>query len=105
MKKIIIGVLFGVVAGIVDIIPMLIQKLSWDANISAFTFWIIAGFFIATTKINLEGTMKGMAVSLLLLIPIAFIIGWKNPISLLPIIIMNLILGSILGFLIDKFGK
>jgi len=105
MKKIIIGVLLGAVAGIIDIIPMLIQKLSWDANISAFTFWIIAGFFIATTKIGLEGTMKGMAVSLLLLTPLAFIIGWKEPVSLLPIVIMNLILGSTLGFLIDKHGK
>ena len=29
MKKIKIGILFGVVAGIIDVIPMIMQKLTW----------------------------------------------------------------------------
>jgi len=37
MKKIRLGILLGAVAGIVDVIPMLLQNLSWDANVSAFT--------------------------------------------------------------------
>jgi len=44
-------------------------------------------------------------ISFLLLIPCAFLIGWHQPISLLPISIMTLILGSLLGFVIQKFGK
>jgi hypothetical protein len=35
MNKIVVGIIFGTVAGIIDVIPMLIQKLTWDANLSA----------------------------------------------------------------------
>lgn len=105
MKKTQLGIILGIIAGIIDVIPMIIQKLTWDANISAFTFWIAAGFFIAATNIKLKGVLKGITISLILLVPLAFIIGWQEPKSLIPIIIMNLILGSGLGFLIDKYGK
>ncbi len=103
MKKISLGLLFGLIAGIIDVIPMLIQHLSWDANLSAFTFWIITGFFIATTNLPLKGALKGVTISLLLLIPTALIVGWQEPKSLIPIIIMNLILGSGLGFILEKY--
>lgn len=102
MKKIQFGLLLGVIAGIIDVIPMIIQKLTWDANLSAFTFWVIAGFFITTTNIPLKGALKGMFVSLLLLAPLSFIIGWQNPLNLIPVTGMNLILGSALGFFINK---
>lgn len=100
-----LGISFGLIAGVIDVIPMLIQKLTWNANLSAFTFWIIAGFFIATTQINLKGIIKGMIISILLLIPLSFIIGWQEPISLVPITVMNLILGGALGFFIEKYGE
>ncbi|MEK7167162.1 MAG: hypothetical protein AAB732_02025 [Patescibacteria group bacterium] len=105
MKKTQLGILLGIIAGIIDVVPMVLQKLTWDANLSAFTFWIVAGFFIATTNISLKGALKGVVISILLLIPLAFIIGWQEPVSLIPITIMNLILGSALGFLIEKYGK
>lgn len=105
MKKTRLGIILGIIAGIIDVIPMIIQKLTWDANISAFTFWITAGFFIATTNIKLKGALKGITISLILLIPLTVIIGWQEPMNLIPVIIMNLILGAGLGFLIDKYGK
>lgn len=105
MKKTQLGILLGIAAGIIDVIPMIIQKLTWDANLSAFTFWTLAGFFISTTNIKIKSALKGATISLILLIPLAFIIGWKGPSNLIPIVIINLILGSLLGLLIDKFGK
>lgn len=105
MKKIWLGLLAGTVAGIIDVIPMIIQKLTWDANLSAFLFWIVAGFFISTTNIGLKGAKKGITISLILLLPLAIIIGWKEPLSLIWVTIFNLILGSSLGYIIDKFGN
>lgn len=105
MNKIKLGILLGIIAGVIDVIPMLIQKLTWDANISAFLFWIVAGFFIATSNLKLKGALKGIVVSILFLIPLAVIIGWQEPASLIPITIMNVILGSLLGFCIEKYGK
>ena len=104
MKKLKLGLILGCIAGVIDLIIMLIQNLSWDANLSAFTFWIVAGFFISTTNLNLKGMLKGAVISLILLIPFAFIIGREKPITLIPIFIINIILGGLLGFFIDKFG-
>jgi hypothetical protein len=105
MKKAIIGIVFGVFAGIIDIIPMILQKLSWDANISAFSMWVISGFFISTTELKINSIVKGVLVSFLLLTPSAILIVWKEPKSLIPISIMTLLLGGLLGLVINKFGK
>ncbi len=105
MKKAKLGILLGMLAGIIDLIPMLIQKLTWDANLSALSLWIISGFLISTSNIKINKILKGILISLLVLIPSAFIIGWKEPISLVPITIITIILGAILGYLIDKFGR
>lgn len=102
MRKIFFGIVLGMLAGIIDVIPMIIQKLSWDANLSAFSMWVIAGFVISTSDIKIQGILKGIMISFLLLTPCAILIGWKEPISLIPISIMTLILGSLLGFTISK---
>jgi hypothetical protein len=105
MKKFMLGIILGILAGIIDVIPMLIQKLSWDANLSAFSLWVVVGFLIASSNLKINKVLKGILISFLILIPCSFIIGWKEPISLLPISVMTLILGAVLGYFIEKFGK
>ncbi len=105
MNKIRLGLILGVAAGIIDVIPMIFQNLTWDANFSALMFWIVAGFFISSTNLNIRGALKGVMISLILFAPLTFIIGWKEPTILIPILTMNVILGALLGHFIDKFGK
>ena len=102
MKKITIGVLFGVAAGIIDVIPMVIQNLSWDANLSAFTMWVVIGFFIASVELKMNPILKGIVISFLVLLPLAIIIGWKEPVVLIPIALMTTFLGGFLGYGIGK---
>ena len=102
MKKIKIGLLFGIIAGVIDVIPMIIQNLTWDANISAFTMWIVVGFLIATIDLKINSVIKGILIAFLVLLPSAVLIGWKEPVSLVPIAIMTTILGGLLGFSINK---
>ncbi len=102
MKTIIFGILLGIAAGIIDVIPMIIKKLTWDANISAFVMWVIVGFLIATTDLNMNPILKGILIAFLVLTPCAVLIGWKEPKSLIPIFVMTLILGGLLGFLIPR---
>ena len=105
VKKIKIGILLGIVAGIVDIIPMILQNLTWDANLSAFTMWIVIGFLIAVIDLNINSIIKGLLIAFLVLLPSAILIGWQEPISLVPIIIMTTILGGLLVFSIEKTMK
>ena len=102
MKTILIGILLGIAAGIIDVIPMIMKKLTWDANISAFLMWIIVGFFIATINLSMNPIVKGILIAFLVLTPCAILIGWKEPKSLIPIIVLTLILGGLLGFLIPR---
>jgi len=102
MKKIKIGILSGIVAGIIDVIPMIAQNLTWDANISAFTMWIIVGFLIATIDLKINPVIKGILTAFLVLLPSAILIGWKEPVSLIPIAIITTVLGGLLGFSIKK---
>jgi len=101
-NKVLIGILFGVAAGIIDVIPMLMQNLTWDANISAFTMWVVIGFFIASVDLKMNPILKGIVISFLVLLPLAIIIGWNEPSVLIPISIMTTILGSFLGYAIGK---
>jgi len=105
MKNVKIGIIFGILAGIIDVIPMIFQGFSWDANLSAFTMWVIAGFFIATSKMNINNNIKGILTSFLVLIPAGILIGAQEPFSLLPISAMTLILGALLGYLIGRFKR
>lgn len=105
MKKIQLGILLGAIAGIIDMLPMILQGLTWDANFSAFALWVVSGFLIATSDIKTRGYLKGLMISLLVLLPPAILIGWKEPVSLIPIGVMTLFLGSALGYLIERYGK
>jgi hypothetical protein len=105
MKKIVVGVCLGAAAGIFDVIPMVLQKLTWDANISAFTLWVVSGFLIAIVDLKINPVLKGILIPFLVLAPCAVLIGWKEPLSLIPITIMTLILGAAIGILINKFSK
>jgi len=101
-RNIITGTSLGAIAGIIDVIPMVIQRLTWDANISAFLMWVAIGFILSITELKMNTILKGIMISFLVLLPAAILIGWKEPVSLVPIIIMTTILGGALGYLINR---
>jgi hypothetical protein len=105
MRKILLGIIVGIIAGIIDVIPMFIQNLTWDANLSAFTMWIVVGFLTATIDLKVKPVLKGILVAFLVLLPSSILIGWNQPTTLIPISIMTTILGGILGFTLDKIIK
>jgi drug/metabolite transporter (DMT)-like permease len=105
MKNIFIGILLGCIAGIIDVIPMIMQKLTWDANISAFCLWAVSGFLIATSSLQMSAPFKGILISFLVLLPCFILIVWKDIKSIIPIMIMTLVLGSLLGMAINRFAN
>jgi len=84
---------------------MIIQKLTWDANISAFCLWVIAGFMTAASSLRLSGAIKGLLISFLILLSTLILIACKDTKSIIPILIMTIILGSLLGYSIEKLVK
>ena len=103
MKKIITGILSGAAVGIIDVIPMIFQKLPWSANISAFSMWVVTGFLVSTSSLKLPYMLKGVLISILILEVCAPLIGWRT--VLVPILPITIVLGALLGWMIGKFKK
>lgn len=102
MNKIKLGLLLGIAAGVIDVAPMIMMKLPLSADLSAFSMWVIIGFFIAATNIGIKGAVKGIVISFLNLLPAAIIISAGNPMDIIPVVSMTLVLGSLLGFFIER---
>jgi hypothetical protein len=104
-KKTILGLLLGGIAGVLDVIPMVWQKLTWYANLSALSMWVVVGFLISATDLKGPAVAKGILIAFLVLLPSAILIGWKESVSLLPIGIMTIVLGGLLGVTIERMMK
>jgi len=104
MSKRIKFLITGVVVGIVDVVPMLLMKLTWDANISAFTMWVVISYLLYCNNQKYNQLIKSIVVAFLVLTPNAILIGWNNPINLIPVIIMTLLLSILMGFITGKIN-
>jgi hypothetical protein len=105
MKKAMIGIVFGIVAGVIDAVPMLLQKLTWDAVLSAFSMWVVIGLFVSLHQFKIPVLLGSVITAFLVLAPAAILIAWKEPFSLVPISIMTLVLSSLLGLGIGFIKK
>lgn len=105
MKPIAVGALIGLVAGVIDVVPMVARGLPWSANASAFTMWIVVGILVAVSDLRVPAAMHGIVVGFLVLAPSAVLIGAVEPMSLLPIAVMTLLLGSGVGLAARRLIK
>ena len=81
-KKIIYSLIIGAIAGIIDIIPMIIQGLDIYSDISAFIFWIIMGFIIAHISLPIKDWLRGMMIAIILAIPIMILVSANELITI-----------------------
>ena len=100
-----VGLIVGVIFGIVDIIPMIFMKLTWDTLLSAYSMCIIGGFIISTSNLKMNSTLKGTLIFFLMAIPMMIIVGAGNPQELIPMVITNFIIGSLMGYFIGRYGE
>jgi len=98
MKSIFVSIAIGVIAGTIDIIPMIIQKLDRRAIVSAFLQYIFVSIVIV--NIDLPGIvwwLQGGIISFALALPIIAIISGSDKKAAPIIAIMSIILGTVIG--------
>lgn len=106
MKRFLICLALGISAGIIDVTPMVIQGLDPFFCVSAFSLWIIMGFFIPffSSPVKLiSGWLKGLLTVNVFSIPLLLLIVKLDPAAIPVIITFNTILGSYIGFMGKKF--
>jgi len=101
MSKLIISLFIGLIAGIIDVIPMLIQKLDVYACLSAFVHWVVLGVLISYADFSMPSWLKGLIIALMSAIPIIILVLKDDLKNILPIIIMSAILGICIGVTTD----
>ena len=97
MRKQGLFILCGCFAGIIDIIPMIIMRLNWEADLSAFSMWVVIGYILSITTLRMNQIYKSIIISFLVLIPNIMQIAQTGIFNLIPVIIMTLILSIVLG--------
>jgi hypothetical protein len=104
MRKFIVSTSLGIVAGVVDLVPMVIQDLEFNACASAFAQWVVLGIFINYIDFGIRSWIKGLLIAELAIIPILILVSSEGVSTILPIIGMTAVLGSLVGHFGSKLS-
>jgi hypothetical protein len=105
MKKFVIALTIGILAGIFDVIPMIIQHLNIYACLSAFLHWVILGLLIPFINWNIKPWVKGLIIGELTVLPFIIMVFESDPKSAVPMLLFSAILGVFVGVAGNKFIK
>ncbi|RXQ87173.1 hypothetical protein EO244_16660 [Ancylomarina salipaludis] len=103
MNNFLIAILIGLLAGLIDIIPMIIQKLDKRDTISAFIHYFALGLIIPFVNLGIAPWITGIGIALLTSIPIMIIVYPRDKKAIIPMIVFSLILGAGIGIAGAKF--
>jgi hypothetical protein len=98
MRFLLLSMVIGVAAGIIDIIPMIIKKLDKRAIISAFLQYFFVSIIIV--NISLHGIpwwLKGSIIAFAFALPVMIILPEDDKKALPVIAVMSIILGGLIG--------
>lgn len=98
MSTLLIAITVGLIVGVVDIIPMIIQKLPKYSIIAAFLFFFFISIIIFHTNIYyIPWWLEGSIIAIAMMTPILIHIGVTDR-KPLPIIALNtIILGAVIS--------
>lgn len=103
MNDFLIAIIIGLVAGLIDVTPMIIMKLEKAANISAFVHYFVLGLIIPFVGWDIAPWIKGIIISVLSALPVMIIVYPKDKKAIIPMIAFSLILGAGIGIAGAKF--
>lgn len=95
--KILIAISIGVVAGAIDVLPMIKQKVDKHSCIAAFVHWLVLGLIIPFVDWNIQPWLKGLIIAELFAIPVAIMTYPRDRKAIMPIFIFSAILGVGVG--------
>lgn len=97
MKRFLLSLLIGGAAGVLDCIPMLLQKMDVFSLASAFAQWLVLGVIINYTVCGLRGWLKGALFALATAVPVMLLVAKTDPLSLIPMAVTSFVLGAVVG--------
>ena len=103
--KLLVSLLIGVLAAIIDITPGVIRGIDLRITLTGFSFWVLMGPTIAFIVLPMKDWLKGLVVASLLSIPGTIIMSLVEPSTVLPMFLLAIALGAMIGYLTGRYAK
>jgi len=98
MNTLLLSAIIGIVAGTIDIIPMIIQKLDKRATISAFLQYFSVSIIIVNIDLpHVAWWLQGCIISVALALPVVVLVSAQDKKAVPIILTMAAILGTLIG--------
>lgn len=97
MNNIVVALGIGLVAGIIDTVPMIIQKMDKPACLSAFVHWVVLGMIIPFVNWDIQPWLKGLVIGELMAIPVMIMVFPQDNKAVIPICLFSAVLGAGVG--------
>lgn len=103
MSNFLIAITIGLIAGTIDVVPMLVQKLDKRDSISAFIHYFVLGVIIPFVHWGIPSWITGIIIAFFSALPIMIIVYKSDKKAIIPMLIFSLLLGAGIGFAGAKF--
>jgi hypothetical protein len=103
-RRLVIGATMGLAAGIADALPMALNDLGTAAIVSVVVQWVVTGMLVSSSRLPLGGILRGAVIATLVALPHAVLSGWSEPLDAATQCGTALVLGALMGFVIDPGG-
>lgn len=105
MKKYINGVIFGIIAGVINCLFLLFAKdLEITVFLSTFITWIVTGILISSVDYKANGVIKGIVVSLLVSLSSLVYTFVSTIFGGIWILFTTIVVGASMGYIIDRIN-
>lgn len=101
MIKIGVALIIGSVAGAIDIVPMVRQKMHKASILCVFAQWVFIGLLVPFVNWDLQPWIKGLIIAELGMVPIALLAYGRVKKSPIPIMLFAAVLGVGIGMAND----
>jgi hypothetical protein len=104
MSKLLATLVIGLIAGLVDIAPMILRGTDRIVLASVFTHWFVTTIFISYAVMPVPSLVKGALIGVLSSLPILITYSAQHPERVLPIFAISVGLGAAVGYLTSRFA-
>lgn len=98
-------IVVGLLAGLLDLVPLVLVNAPLFNMLSVMTFWLVTVFVMSQMTVLKNSSLNGLIVSLMLMLPLSLAVAATNPKDFVPMVSMALILGPVCGYCVEKMGK
>jgi len=105
MKRSLSIIIIGLLAGVLDLIPLFLVDAPLYNMLSIIAFWLVTTFIISKTIVSNNSILNGLVLSILLMFPMALAVSATNPKDFFPMMLMSILLGPTVGYVLGRLLK